>query len=124
MLGSDGERTEGRHKINALISRFGNPALFLTFNPHHDHNPSLRAFAGVEQVDLTEFVFSNVTKEEATKLAEDTHLAARWFKLLLENIIENMLGWSISRQEPKKGGGVFGVVQAYVLAIEEQQRGM
>lgn len=122
-LGSDGERMEGRHKIESLTARFGNPSLFLTFNPHHDHNCSWRSFRGVEQVDLSKFVYSFSTAEDARVLAANPHLAAKWFKLYMEAIVHHLFAWDMKRQEPKKGGGLFGHVKAFVIAVEEQQRG-
>ena len=123
MSGSDAERTDGRHKITSLTARFGNPSMFLTFNPHHDHNTSLRSYLGVEACDLTKKVYSAASTAERRVLAENPYLAAKWFKSHVETIIESLLGWDIKRQEPKKGGGVLGHVKAYVFSVEEQQRG-
>ena len=123
MMGSDSERMEGRHKINSMICLFGNPTLFLTFNPHHGHNESLKAACGIEGLDLTERIFGAVTADQERILAANPFLSARWFKNLMDNIIQNIFGWDIDRQESRVGGGLFGQVQAYMVAIEEQKRG-
>lgn len=113
VMGSAYSRTALRNQIHALIYNQGLPSIFLTVNPADIHSPIALYFAGVK-LDL-----DNIQKEQlmdtykrAEIIASHPVAAARFFHLLITNILDTMIV-----------GGVLGPTKAYFGTVESQGRG-
>ena len=131
---SEEERQSGGPRLDARCYAFGNPHSFTTLNPDDTNAPALprnvaKGLAHLRQVDEEGrlHVFDEVTfgsrAERKACIAENPVGCADWFIDQLEAFIYSLLGWDSKNHCPRKGGGVFGTVLAFVVAIETQQRG-
>jgi Helitron helicase-like domain at N-terminus len=113
VMGSTYSRTALRTRIHALIYNQGLPSIFLTLNPADIHSPVALYFAGVK-LDLDNVKTQQLmgTYKRAEMIASHPVAAAKFFHLLITNILETMVA-----------GGVLGPTKAYFGTVESQGRG-
>jgi len=64
-----------------------------------------------------------LSKEERLEaIADNPAAVARWFKVMVQIFIEEIFGFDVKLKRPKRGGGAFGFVCAYVGGVEGQGR--
>ncbi|CAF4316122.1 unnamed protein product [Rotaria magnacalcarata] len=112
-MGSAYSRAALRTRIHALIFNQGLPSIFLTLNPVDIHSPVALYFAGVN-VDLDNIRIEQLmtTYKRAETIASHPVATAKFFHLLITNILDTMIV-----------GGVLGPVKAYFGTVENQGRG-
>ena len=113
VMGSAYSRTALRTQIHALIFNQGLPGIFLTLNPADIHSPVALYFAGVK-LDLDNIQTEQLmtTYKRAEIIASHPVATAKFFHLLITNILETMIV-----------GGVLGPIKAYFGTVESQGRG-
>ena len=113
VMGSAYSRTALRTQIHALIFNQGLPGIFLTVNPADIHSPVALYFAGVK-LDLDNIQTEQLmtTYKRAEIIASHPVATAKFFHLLITNILETMIV-----------GGVLGPIKAYFGTVESQGRG-
>ena len=107
--------------------RFGTPAIFFTISPCDECNFQIRVFASSDEHQLPDWQCS---KEEC--IAEWIYRSevrmkypgacALDFLNIIDIVIEHLLGWDEERGCPFDHGGIFGKLQAFSMAVEEQGR--
>jgi hypothetical protein len=113
VMGSAYSRTALRTRIHALIYNQGLPSIFLTINPADIHSPIALYFAGVKlNLDniQTEQLMNPYKRAEI--IASHPVAAAKYFRVLITNILDTMIS-----------GGVLGPIKAYFGTVESQGRG-
>jgi len=113
VMGSAYSRTALRTRIHALIFNQGLPSIFLTLNPADIHSPVALYFAGV-QLNLDKIQNDQLmdTYKRAEIIASHPVATAKFFHLLITNILNTMIG-----------GGILGPIKAYFGTVESQGRG-
>jgi len=113
VMGSAYSRTALRTRIHALIFNQGLPSIFLTINPADIHSPVALYFAGV-QLNLDKIKDEQLmdTYRRAEIIASHPVATAKFFHLLISNILETMIM-----------GGILGPIKAYFGTVESQGRG-
>ncbi|CAF4316080.1 unnamed protein product, partial [Rotaria magnacalcarata] len=111
-MGSAYSRAALRTRIHALIFNQDLPSIFLTLNPADIHSPVALYFAGVN-VDLDNIRIEQLmtTYKRAETIASHPVATAKFFHLLITNILDTMIV-----------GDVLGPVKAYFGTVENQGR--
>ncbi|CAF4213337.1 unnamed protein product, partial [Rotaria magnacalcarata] len=112
VMGSAYSRAALRTRIHALIFNQDLPSIFLTLNPADIHSPVALYFAGVN-VDLDNIRIEQLmtTYKRAETIASHPVATAKFFHLLITNILDTMIV-----------GDVLGPVKAYFGTVENQGR--
>ena len=132
MWNSKQNRLNERKKIFSLVTVFGNPHIFFTFNPFDFASMSLyyNAIDGIEYLEKIfngdydeNILFSLITEGDRFKaVSENPFAVARWFKRLVDIVIKDIFNFDIDQQSCTESS-IFGPVIAFVGGIEEQIRG-
>lgn len=123
MHGSDAERTARRVDAYNLTFWHGQPHLFVTFNPNAGTSLAFLINTGLDMEELyADGELRLPARGERLKsCSRNAVQGARWFSKLLDIFVREVL-----RFDPDIGrcraDGLFGAVQAYMGAIEEQLR--
>jgi hypothetical protein len=123
--GSDESRTSIRSKIWGTNVLHNPPSLWVTINPADTQDPIAQVLTGVD-INLDDFckTAGPDSTDRALNMASDPYASAKFFHVMIETIIEALLGITkhqsgmIERKE-----GIFGVVRSYVGTVEAQGRG-
>jgi hypothetical protein len=118
---TDAAAIKGRRLLASYGYLFGRGAVFLTFAPDYDCS-SLVIKIGTynNQCDTNNL---GVPKNLQIPIASTKPGAsALSFKWILKAVVRNVFGWDKKKKESIPGGGLFGIVKAYVGAVEEQMR--
>lgn len=112
---------KGSQLLSSYAQRFGRGAVFLTFAP--DYNCStlvikIGTYNG--QCDPNNLGVS--THHQMPIASTKPGASALSFKWILKAVIRHVFGWDTAKKEPLPGGGLFGIVKAFVGAVEEQMR--
>ena len=107
---------------------FGIASYFLTVTPDDDNNCVVQILSGKIIDDNTSM--ETLTDEELTKRAKlrteirlkFPGLCAFFFELVMDIVIEEVIGWNSHEQQAKTCGGLFGHPQAFIASAEEQGR--
>ena len=125
---TDEAAKKARYHAEALQYRFGMPHFFLTVTPDDDNSFLVQAFA-CSDIDDDQPVQSLdddtlISRAEARTELRIKHpgLCAFFYELMQEIIIEECIGWDIKKGEPREGGGLFGIPEAFSSSGEEQGR--
>ncbi|CAF1513836.1 unnamed protein product [Rotaria sordida] len=113
VMGSAYSHTALCTRIHALIYNQGLPSIFLTLNPADIHSPVALYFAGVK-LDLDNIQMEQLTDtyKRAEIIASHPVATAKYFRLLISNILDTMIV-----------GGVLGPIKAYFGTVEIKRRG-
>ena len=119
-----------RKTAESMQHHFGCPSYFLTVTPDDDNSYILQVLSG-KIVDTNE-PLQTLSDDELykrgilrTKLRlKYTGLCALHFEVILQIIIEDILGWDTKNQEYNKARvhTLFGKIDGYAISIEEQGR--
>jgi Helitron helicase-like domain at N-terminus len=123
--GSDESRISIRSKIWGTNLLHNPPSLWVTINPSDTQDPIAQVLAGVE-IDLDNFckTAGPDSADRASNMASDPYASARFFHLMIETILEVLIGVNRSRNNNiSRKEGIFGMVNSYVGAVEAQGRG-
>ncbi|CAF4556277.1 unnamed protein product [Rotaria socialis] len=113
VMGSAYSHAALRTRNHALIFNLGLPSIFLTLNPADIHSPVALYFAGVNiYLDNIRIEQLMTTYKRAETIASHPVATAKFFHLLITNILDTMIF-----------GGVLGPVKAYFGTVENQGRG-
>jgi Helitron helicase-like domain at N-terminus len=123
--GSDESRISIRSKIWGTNLLHNPPSLWVTINPSDTQDPIAQVLAGAD-IDLDQFckTAGPDSVDRAINIASDPYASAKYFHLMIETILETLIGISkrqngiIDRKE-----GIFGSVNSYVGTVEAQGRG-
>jgi hypothetical protein len=122
---------DARSKIYSISLRFGQPAIFFTISPDDLHNLRIQIYGGNEwDVVSTIDDINNLTDSELKeRFKKRTELRIAYpgyccydFEIILNIIERHVLGWDTKNVCSYDNGGVFGMVDAFVAAVEEQGR--
>ena len=100
------------------------PSLWITINPSDLHDPIAQIFAG-EEIDMDTFInTAGPNKEErAINVTCDPYASAWFFKTIIMLILETLFGIKSTERVIERTEGIFGLVNAYIGAVESQNRG-
>ncbi|KAF8803427.1 hypothetical protein BYT27DRAFT_7214734 [Phlegmacium glaucopus] len=123
--GSDESRNSIRSKIWGTNLLHNPPSLWVTINPSDTQDPIAQVLAGAD-INLDAFckTAGPDSIDRAVNMASDPYASAKFFHLMINTILEVLIGFSkrwngiIVRRE-----GIFGVVKSYVGTVEAQGRG-
>jgi hypothetical protein len=116
-------RTEGE----CLCHYFGFPSIFLSFAPDDESSFLLQIFAGVTIDDdtpvdcLTDEQLAARAKDRRELRIKNPGLCALYFEIMLEIVLEDIVGIDIRNKKVLKEG-FFGLVEAAMVTVEEQGR--
>ena len=116
-------RTEGE----SLCHYLGFPAIFLSFAPDDESSFLLQIFAGVTIDDdtaiesLTDEQLASRAKHRRELRIQSPGLCAFYFEIMLEIVLEEIIGVDIHTKQVLKEG-FFGLVEAVMVTVEEQGR--
>jgi hypothetical protein len=120
--------TVARGKYFAMFDRFGCGAIFVTISPTSNRNLRCRAFAAGTSITLpSPWEMSNEDCEcFLDEMIEINQLypgaGELEFRSQLDIFIEYILNWDLTHKKAK-GPGVFGLVMAYGVSVEDQLNG-
>lgn len=122
VAGSSASKVQRRNEIRALTYRYGLPSFYLTINPADVYNPLVNFLAG-QDIDIDALLPECVHNyhEQASLLARNPSVAAKFFNKVIEAFIECILG--CNKDKAIKSEGVLGCVNAYYGCVEAQGRG-
>lgn len=106
---------------------FGNPSIFLTVSPDDTNCFNHLIFDTRENyneylascIPEAADIFYRKTKEFRMNYPG---ISAIYFDYIIEIISKDIIGWDFNKGESMEGGGIFGVCNAAIIAIEEQGR--
>jgi len=118
-----------RRDGEALQHHFGMASVFLTVSPDDNNSWVVQLLAGVKTDDGEDV--SQMTDEELEQRAKARTdlrigfpgLCAFCCELVLEIVIEEVIGWDLENHCPREEGGLLGIPEAFSGAGEEQGRG-
>ena len=131
MAHSNEASKKARRRAECLQHNFGMPTHFLTVTPD-DNSSILIQIYSQENCDLDDFPVDAMTPDDIARRAQKRSeirlrfpgICAFVFQMLLNKIIEKIIGWDQSKgQASQKISGFFGTVEAFTASIEEQGRG-
>jgi hypothetical protein len=99
--------------------------LTVTINPLDTQDPIAQVLAGAD-IDLDLFckTVGPDSVDRALNMASDPYTSARFFRLMIETVLEVLVGVSRPRnQNIARREGLFGMVTSYVGTVEAQERG-
>ena len=106
-----------RNDIRAYNIYFSTPHFYITINPADIHSPLLLKIGGIEikpeLLDMKNFQF------RAMFLKNNPVLQAIYFDYIVKNFVKFLLKYS--KENPDVG--IIGIVKAYYIMIETQERG-
>ena len=112
----------------ALQHHFGQADVFLTVTPDDDNSFLVQVYAGVA-IDDEQAVSSLSDEELRSRASERTELrikhpgiCAFFYEMMLEIILEEVIGWDLESNAPKAEGGLCGIPEAFTGSTEEQGR--
>jgi hypothetical protein len=123
--GSDESRISIRSKIWGTNLLHNPPSLWVTINPSDMQDPIAQVLAGAD-IDLDSFckTAGPDSVERALNMASDPYASAKFFHLMIETILEVLVGVSKDgRGKINRKEGIFGMVNSYVGTVEAQGRG-
>ena len=120
------ERRTYQRKAWNLAAKYNGCALFLTVTPNENGNATIAAYAG----ELSERNLANIKHNDVPSNAMRMEIAGKdpvacdiFFTNILEILTGPILGFDLKTKLPRKNGGLFGVVKAFVGGIETQGKG-
>ena len=127
--GSDFARRLVRFDLYAAICKFGNPNLYLTWNPNDIDHPLVAFFAG-EAVTLASFrdIDQHIPNRAARAklLSKDPAAHAKIFHIIISAMFHALLGWEVVGKFSTRYlniPGIFGDTKCFVGTVEAQRRG-
>ena len=117
---------KARLKGEAIQHKFGPASYFLTITPDDDGNFLVQILSGII-VDDDQNIDDLSDAELAKRATRRTEirlkfpgLCAFFFELVLDVIVEEVIGWDVNCENSRAQGGLFGKPQAFIIAVEEQ----
>ncbi len=100
--------------------------MWITINPSDTHDPIAQVLAG-ENIDLDQFVETSgpLSKQQGVNMASDPFASAQYFHLVINIVLQELFGikGATSGSFVSRKDGIFGLVNAYIGAVEAQGRG-
>jgi AAA domain/Helitron helicase-like domain at N-terminus len=125
---TDAAAKKARGKIEAMVHEFGIPSVFLTVNFDDECSFLLQVLSN-EEIDDDTPVEDIPEKECADRAVKRREIrikmpgfAAGNYEMLLNILLEEVIGWDKRGQRPTEKEGLFGMCEALCLALEEQGR--
>ena len=117
-----------RSSVEALQHHFGGGSVFLTVTPDDENSFLIEVLSDVRVDDNVDI--SSLSDDELSRRASNRQelrfkfpgMAALNFEMILDIVMEEVIGWDVDKNCPKKKPGLFGHVKAIARAIEEQGR--
>lgn len=124
VMGSDSSRAAYRSQIWSTSLYLNPPSLWVTINPSDLHDPIVQVFAG-EDVEMDNFRahLGPNREKRAQNVARNPFAAAKFFKFLIDLILDKLFGIQASSRRVLTTMGVLGRVKAYYGVVEAQGRG-
>ncbi|KAL4159158.1 hypothetical protein PRNP1_004928 [Phytophthora ramorum] len=129
MWGSNEERDGFQRKVNAMTFMYGEPSVFWTLTPYSEGSIAVAFWSGYDlpnkrPTDLAACTVVNMPSTASMKrlTMQNTMLQARYFEMCCKILIEIMFGWDSTVSKPKREPGIFGFVEAFFYALEQQGR--
>ncbi len=124
VTGSNQQRLQLRTQMWSTCIMKNPATLWITINPSDIHDPIAQVFAG-ESINLDDFISTMGPDREqrAQNIAIDPYAAAKFFRFIINAILENLFGNKTSDYHVFNKIGVFGRVSAYFGTVESQGRG-
>ena len=122
--GTDEARLSMRSKVWSTTLLFNPPSLWITINPADTQDPITQVLAGVD-IDLDQFckLSGPNSQERASNIAGDPYAAAKFFHFIIQVLLETVFGIKKTKYSIHRKEGAYGVVQAYLGAVEVQGQG-
>ncbi|KAG2335735.1 hypothetical protein BDR05DRAFT_978910 [Suillus weaverae] len=124
VTGTDESRINIRSYIWGMTIMKNPPSLWITINPTDTHDPIAQVFAG-EDIDLDNFNcnLGPDSSHRTTIIANDPYAAANFFHFIIQAILEELMGISVSKSKNghiMRHKGIFGTVEGYIGTVEAQ----
>ena len=101
-------------------------ACFLTVTFDNENSLLIQVLSG-EEVDndkdvtsLEDVEFRKRKRERRQICLQYPDIVALHFEILLNILVEEVMGWSMRENKPTSRPGIFGMCQAFCLTMEEQ----
>ena len=122
-----------RQSVLAMQCHYGFPSVFFTVTFTDDNSFLIKTMADGKNATTDPISIADllgVEKEEIKQMADNRKttrskhpgLCALNYEMLVDIIIECMIGWDDTKGQPTEQEGLFGIPEAYFLATEEQAR--
>ena len=100
------------------MNNLGKARLWITLSPRDDESKQILFYA------LPPHLFSPCKDASLhfRVLSSNPVAAALQFERVLETLVDPVIGWDVQSNEPRRGGGLFGVPNGWLRIIEEQGR--
>lgn len=124
--GSNLSRMRARNDLFGILKRLGPMQLFFTVSPDSAGTYSIAIKSGSVPgsiLDEANGLLRPTRAERRAIGAKHPMVCAQYFVHVMETVIFSFLGWDQKRHQPRRGGGIFGVVRAFVAAAETQVAG-
>jgi len=113
----------------AIQHKFGMASIFLTVTPD-DANSLVVQIYSREMVDGDDTRIGDLSDDDIAnrgRLRNEIRIkhpgiCAYYFELVMDSIIEDVIGWDLANQRPTEMPGLFGTPEAFSMAVEEQGR--
>ena len=102
-----------------MITSLGLPSLYLMVNPTDAYNPIVKIING-DKIDIDNMCKNKIPDylTQATQVAKNPFLAAKFFDMYMTNFVESLLGKGMEGSQ-----GVYGKYKAHYGTVEAQGRG-
>lgn len=125
--------SSARQSVLAMQCYYGFPSVFFTVTFTDDNSFLIKTMADGKTATTDPISISDllgVEKEQIKQMADSRKLTrikhpglcALNYEMLVDIIIECMIGWDDTKGQPTEQEGLFGTPEAYFLATEEQSR--
>lgn len=124
VVGSDASRSRFRADIWGTTVVLGNAFIFLTINMVDHHDP-IAAFLVGDDINLDDFdnLLGRSDTDRAARIIADPFNASLYFNVVVQAILEHLLGVTVKGGRVQAIQGVLGVISAYFGVVEAQGRG-
>ena len=121
---------QAKQYMFGMLTHFGLPTMMLTVTPEDGFNIRIRAAAGGHKGQEEPPDYRTATEAAIGKYAKEClrvrptypGLCSWDFEQVLDVTIEHLLGWDRVKKQNKKEHGLFGDIDAWSFAVEEQGR--
>jgi hypothetical protein len=129
MAHTEGAAKRARQQLYAMTAVFGLPALLFAITPVDDVNFRIRIYSDETTMGVTNPEITDNTQAMRDFVMNCRNLSRKYpdlsaldFENILRITIEHILGWSIREGKNKADEGLFGDIDAFCSAVEEQGR--
>jgi len=124
IMASDASRAKYRGEIWGTSLYLNPVSVWITINPNDLHDPLVQLFAG-EKFNMDPFnpTAGPDADTRARNVANDPYAAAKYFKTIIDLLLNKMFGVDVTSFTVNSRPGILGRIRAYFGVVEAQGRG-